>query len=174
MPKKLHTAQTILELIETLSRRDRNRVFEFVNCHPNNEAVSELWQAALEAHRMFDQLWRATERLWGDNATSVRKQLGLENGESVLVTLRQKVDRLQPTRGMTQENLETLSRFLALVNKHGSKRGSKMKALTELVDLPAEQNKEYVKHYRQSKDMEAVRHRIKGLENTFRKSQTLG
>ena len=176
-----HTAETIWNLIASLPRAEKNKVFELVNGDPENEAVNELLQLLVEALRTFDNLWGSTEKLWGsaENASTKRRQLDEENAERLFGELRLKVGRLQPKKGMTQPSLETLALYDELVRKRGEQRGGKARALEELVTLPSEQGKKYVLDYNESRsndprgkgDMEAVRQHIKGIRTRGRDQQ---
>jgi hypothetical protein len=82
-----------------------------------------------------------------------------------------------PKRRMTPACRETVGHYLRLLKKHGERRGAQIKALRELVTLPSEQGKRYVRNYLAScdhhpegvGDIEPVRHYVKSLVRTWRK-----
>ncbi len=63
----------------------------------------------LEALRLFDGLWGSTSKVWGSPkiASSKRTEVDHEKAEKLFGELRRKYERLQRTRGMMEENLET-------------------------------------------------------------------
>jgi hypothetical protein len=179
--RQRHSPETILALIKSLPAAEKERAFDLVSGDPENKSAWELLQLLLDALRKFDKLWGSIKKLRdriGDE-DSLREQLDDENAGKLFEKLRQTVERLQPKRGMTRANQETLNHFQKLLEKHGRQRGGRTKALKELVTLPSEQGKKYVRDYQASRDnnpeaigyMEPVRQHVNRLERTGRKRQ---
>ncbi len=171
--RQRQSAEAILDLINALPRAEKNTLFESLAGLPENKPVSDLLLLLVEALGFFDKLWRSTEKLWGGSeaASAMRRQLDGEDAERLFKELRQRAERLQRKRGMTPANRETLEQYCRLVDKYGAKRGSKTRALEELVLLPTEQGKGYVIRYKETcrhrtdgkGDMEALRQHVKQL-----------
>ena len=170
------SAETILELIKSLPQTERDRVFELVTVDPQNGTASELLHLLLRAHRFFDWLWRSVAKPLGESGRSLRANLNLEDMEEakrVFVEIGRVLSCLQPTRQMDPDNQETFDLYLELIEKHGGqKRGAKTLAMRELLTLPSEQRKGYVKQFNKSVendprskgDLESVRQHLKKLE----------
>ena len=95
---KRQSADTILDSLDSLPPEEMNRVFDWSNGHPMNEAVSELLQLALEALGMFDKAWSVAETLLNDSgreASLVRRKLDGENAKQVFEQLREIAKGLQ-------------------------------------------------------------------------------
>lgn len=176
-----HTAETIWDLISSLPRAEKNRLYELVNGDPKNQPVSELLQLPLEAYGMFDKLWGSIKKIWGSSeiALAKRQEVDYENAKKAFEDLGHLVNGLQKKRSMTPASRETLDHFNKLLTKHGGQRGGQMRALEELVTLPSERNKDYVLAYQESRsnnpqgkgDMEAVRQYVKRIRTTHSKRQ---
>jgi ribonuclease D len=181
LTKQRHTAESIWKLVNSLPRAEKIKLFELANGDPGNEAVSELLQLLLEALRMFDGLWGSITKVWGspENASSKRTEVDHENAEKLFGELRRKCERLQRTRGMMEENLETVVLYNQLIEKHGKERGAITKARMELLKQPCEQKKDYVIAYNEScryhpsgkGEMEPVRQHLNQLRKRHSKRQ---
>jgi hypothetical protein len=168
--EKPQTTRAVYDLIDSLPPGKRAKLFEWLARHPDNPKGEFWWiKAAVVDFR----------KKWLEDFMEEQDRMGREIDrvrEELLITEEELHNRV-PKRKMTKANEETLDEHLQLLCKHGTQRGSKTKALQELVTLPGEQGKNYVKKYLESVrhdpdgvgDMESVRQHVKRLGFTNRK-----
>jgi hypothetical protein len=186
---KLHTADTVVALINALPASERIKLFEALAGHPDNKPAKGFARriaAAEHLVRQGEKMRNLASQVAGLEAIvrtmEHRKRLAkaVRVVNTALKQLEEALARLQdsvPKRDMTPANCETLELYHMLLKKHGTERGGQIRALRELVTLPSEQEKGYVRNYREScgngpngvGDMEAVRQHVKRLLGTARK-----